>query len=1274
MVWLSMLPSIASSRLWSCWSNIKSLEREPSPFGFGLLESVFPDLSNTRYSLGMLAAIWFAPFPEADGNDSLLLAFQRLMWYAASAVEIPVKSQLSAMIFQKALSAKDINSPEEAKTAAYEVQEKTQTNADKSQNNKEFDTESIFSEADIAETVPLQDLGSTASEHIVDERKPEEFTRQGVMNLIAVDTGRVSEFASKQYVFVHIFVTFTVSVVFLVRMIGPLSLCVGLLAPAILMPLNMATTRYYAVAQGNLMSKRDEKIRVVTEALQAIRQIKFSATESQWLRKILGSRNDELSHQRNVFKWTVVLRLFWVSSPILLSVLALGTYVWTHGSLSAAVAFTSIEVFGNLEFALSLLPYGIMQALDARISCERIQEYLDREGKVRGTIDGEVIEFRDATVAWPSTLRDGKSNEKFRLSNVSCKFPLGRLSVIIGPSGSGKSLLLASIIDEAEVLSGTISVPRPAFSRGNVGAWQGDDTWLVPGTMACVTQIPWLENCSLRDNILFGLPLDQKRYDLVLDAANLQPDIGLLADGDRTEVGSRGVNFSGGQCWRIAFARALYSRAETLVLDDIFSSVDSGTALYILQRGLDGSLAQGRTRILATHHHALCLPRSTYTLRIHTDGRVEEVNGLATEAVIAQLESGNLETQTAARADDATPVHGVRQPRAFIEDEFRETGAVKASVYRKYIMASGGYLFWLVSSIFIVGSQVAILGRAYWVKIWTESDLGSPANAVSPESSQDGFTKHNTFYMAIYVVISMCAALGEAVKCGIVYHAGVEASRNLSKSSTAAILGAPLRWLDTIPVGRILNRFSADSATLDSKLPGDAHMLLSSIVLVIITALTSLGVSFYLVVPGVILLSVTLLYGFKFLHGAREVKRLESASRSPIMDLFESTLLGLSTIRAYARTDEYLKRMFYLLDNQSRSTWSLYLATQWMDFRMGAIGVVFLLMVALFVVLENVNPSLAGLVLSFSFRYTAATEEVINRYANVELNMNATERIVEFSEITQESRDGFDAPQDWPQHGEVSIEDLYVSYDRSLDDVLKGLTFQVSSTQRVGIVGRTGAGKSSFALAMLRFLYQRSGSITIDGIDISQVRIEDLRSRVTLIPQDPKLFSGTLRSNLDPLTQYHDETIQHVLRRVHLIASLDDQTSMFNSLELKISEGGLNLSQGQRQLVCLARALLTRSKVMIIDEATSSVDVATDALIQKSIREEFHDSTLLVIAHRLRTVADFDNVIVIESGRLCEFGTPHELFKKKGHFWAMVQDSGESDALETIFQRQETFP
>lgn len=328
------------------------------------------------------------------------------------------------------MSAKDVklvekSQPEAGADKAREVDELEKGGS----HNNESDLASLLSEDDVGEAVPLQNMQGQpkAGEGSAGGGQPEELTQQGVMNLIAVDAPRVAEFVSKQYVFVHIFVTFTVAVVTLARLIGVLSLCVGLLAPVVLMPLNMAASGRYAAAQADLMAKRDDKMRVVSEALQSVRQIKFSATEPQWFARIMAPRAEELGCQRSVFRWTVALRLFWVSSPILLSVLALGAYVWTHGPLSASVAFTAIEVFGNLEFALSLLPYGIMQALSARVSCDRVQEYLDREDKARATVDGADIEFQDATVAWPSTSQDGVGRSKFQLSNVSCKFSSGDL-------------------------------------------------------------------------------------------------------------------------------------------------------------------------------------------------------------------------------------------------------------------------------------------------------------------------------------------------------------------------------------------------------------------------------------------------------------------------------------------------------------------------------------------------------------------------------------------------------------------------------------------------------------------------------------------------------------------------------------------------------------------------------------------------------------------------------------------------------------------------------
>lgn len=437
---------------------------------------------------------------------------------------------------------------------------------------------------------------------------------------------------------------------------------------------------------------------------------------------------------------------------------------------------------------------------------------------------------------------------------------------------------------------------------------------------------------------------------------------------------------------------------------------------------------------------------------------------------------------------------------------------------------------------------------------------------------------------------------------------------------------------------------------------------------------------------AVILLGINVRYAIYYLAGAREAKRLESIAKSPIFEYFGASLAGVSTIRAFGKSDAYISSMFVKLDAHAQALWHGWLFNRWLTVRLAAIGAAFSVATAAFVVsLDKINASVAGFALSFTLQYSESVVWMLRQYANTELGMNAAERILEYTNITTEPEGGADAPAAWPTEGRLAVSDLVVGYAPDLPPVLKGLTFDVEPNERVGVAGRTGAGKSSLTLALFRFLEAREGSIYIDGIDISKIKLYDLRSRLAIIPQDPVLFSGTVRSNLDPFNEHSDVELREALARVHLIASDSSEgssthepepsgsstpthtnTNPFSTLSTPISEGGQNLSQGQRQLLCLARAIVSRPKIIILDEATSAVDKATDELIQRSIREQFTDSTLLVIAHRLSTIADFDRILVMGEGKVMEYDTPRKLFEAEGTFRGMVEDSGEKDVLREV--------
>ena len=650
------------------------------------------------------------------------------------------------------------------------------------------------------------------------------------------------------------------------------------------------------------------------------------------------------------------------------------------------------------------------------------------------------------------------------------------------------------------------------------------------------------------------------------------------------------------------------------------------------------------------------------------------------------------------------------KPKQFTEDEKRETGAIKARIYKEYLGTSGGFWFWLPILLLFVVYQGIILGRSWFIGLWTRSYNSSflveqsltyshavLSKIVNPMKSQHQGSNDLSFYLDVYLGLSVLICILGTLRYFLVYLGSIRASKGLFDRLTYAVLRAPLRWLDITPVGRILNRFTADFAAIDSRLGNDLGFLLYQIVQLIGIIVAGLFVSVWMLLIALILFAVCSWITARFLVGAREIKRLESNAKSPIFEQFGTALVGIGTIRAYDKVDVYVERMFENIDAHARAFWYLWLFNRWVAFRLNVIGAGFAILVAAVIVFSGIDASLAGFALSFALQYSNALLWTARCYANVELALNSVERVFEYSKIPTEKQEAtINVPAAWPTKGQIEVSNLVAGYASDLPPVLKGLSFAVERNQRIGVVGRTGAGKSSLTLALFRFLEASEGSICIDGIDVSKISLHDLRSRVAIIPQDPVLFSGTLRSNLDAFDEHTNSELYDALERVHLaqstgtssrdehlvpsgpaegssstaaVPATDVNINVFASLSSRISEGGLNLSQGQRQLLCLARAIVSRPKIMVLDEATSAVDMATDVLIQRSIREDFRDSTLLVIAHRLSTIADFDRILVMEDGRAVEFDSPRALLAKKEKgsvFKGMVEQSGEKDKLREI--------
>jgi ABC-type multidrug transport system fused ATPase/permease subunit len=642
-----------------------------------------------------------------------------VVWIGHGQLSVPIRTQLSAVIFEKSMRRKNVKSA-------------SKSDKDKSKKSSDVNAQAIGTsgaETDTKKAEQTEDDDDDGND--ISGQK----SRQAVINLIGVDAQRIANFAWFQFFYPSSIVKLTVGCWFLVTLLGWIPLCAGFLLWFIILPTGMHFAKRYGVATDRLMKLRDQKLAIINESLQGIRQIKFSALESQWEKRILASREKELKACWGVFVNQVALIGCWITSPIALAAASLSVHAWLNGQLTPSVAFVAVSVFKALETAFGIIPQLTTEAFDCWVSIKRIEEYLEGPELVRVTKNNPDVAFERANIAWPVDEETNES-ERFVLRNVDLVFPKGKLSVISGKTGTGKSLMLAAIIGEADILSGSIYVPDPPKIEERYDHEANRHNWILSNSTAFVGQMPWLENASLRDNILFGLPFDEGRYWDTIEACALTKDLEILADGDKTELGANGINISGGQKWRIMLARAVYSRAGILVFDDIFSAVDAHVGRHLLEKCLVGDLCKDRTRILVTHHVSLVASAANFVVEL-ADGVVAAAgltSELEKEGILAKIkrheqsqrEIMEEEAVTAVNSEDVSEVDGQeesstggaplkkvlsKKPQKFVEDETREKGAIKKEVYVLYLGESGGWVWWtLLAAIFIM-HQAFVIGK-----------------------------------------------------------------------------------------------------------------------------------------------------------------------------------------------------------------------------------------------------------------------------------------------------------------------------------------------------------------------------------------------------------------------------------------------------------------------------------------------------------------------------------------------------------------------------------
>ncbi|KAJ3575801.1 hypothetical protein NP233_g845 [Leucocoprinus birnbaumii] len=1043
----------------------------------------------------------------------------------------------------------------------------------------------------------------------------------------------------------------------------------------------------------SMLRAMDRRLNTVNELLQNVRFLKFYGWENHWSSRAQTARNIELGWRIRAYIVEAIVGFIWIWIPSATALVAFLCYTLIEGQkLTVSKAFTALSLFSYLQGPMAALPGQIEAFLTAYVSMQRIESFLS-EGEVpdwASTLTYELsndqqrtddIGFTNAVFEWDACPGDSTPS-RFRLGPLEFKFPSGKLSLVSGSTGAGKTALLSALLGEMHCISGSVLVDKTQHRLAYCG------------------QNPWLEHATIRDNIVFGSAYgyDKLRYDKVVEACALLPDLKILPAGDLTEIGEKGITLSGGQRARIALARAMYSQAQCILLDDPLAAVDMHTAQHIVKSCFTGSLAENRTIILVTHHITLCLPIASYVVELDA-GKVLH-HGATTE-----LAQGNVlteiieaEDQPSADIEDSPTLHipelsvadlsgsGTTTPAyslgsdvgsvdgKLIEVETRAEGRVSVRTYLTYVYAAGiscwtlAILVMLLIRVIGIGNQIFLAkwGEAYEKERFSAQPFTHPpllSHLLSYPWEDLPSPEFNVVpWLMIYLWISTAGAVALLLNITLGYYASLKAARSLFSSLLSRITRAPSRFFDTTPIGRILNRFTSDIGTIDSALQNSAKACISGIMDFVSSFITIL-----VVVPqfAPFALFIAWLYvriAPPYIRTSRDLRRLESIALSPAFSGFDELLQGITHIRAFGMEQRYQDRFYKRVDHFQTFDHVYWLVNGWLRWRYDCLGSVVVFMATFFALRAGITDGLTAVVISQATSFAEANRQLVKVAAQLELDFNSVERVMEYLDVPQEAPPiikEFRPPAYWPSSsGELVVEDLSVQYAPHLPPALKNVSFTVKPCEKVGVIGRTGSGKSTLALSFLRMIESSGGKIMIDGIDVSKLGLEDLRTRVTIISQDVSIFTGTLKSNLDPLNKNTPEECLEVLERCHLSSAfhftpnIDEPTI----LDMQISPG--SLSAGEKQLVALARAILRRTNIVIMDEATSQIDTHLDDQIQHTIRDELAGAIVITIAHRLRTIIDYDRILVLDDGRVAEFDSPKRLLRdKKSKFRQLCQKS-----------------
>ncbi|KAF8365046.1 hypothetical protein HHK36_032950 [Tetracentron sinense] len=1024
-------------------------------------------------------------------------------------------------------------------------------------------------------------------------------SRQGhsigeIINFMSVDAERIGDFGWFMHDLWLVPLQVALALLILYKNLGLASIAT-FVATLIVMLANVPLGKLQEKFQGKLMESKDGRMKATSEILRNMRILKLQGWEMKFLSKIIELRKNEAGWLRKyVYTSAITTSVFW-TAPTFVSVVTFGACMVMKIPLESGKILSALATFRILQEPIYTLPDTISMIAQTKVSLDRIASFLRLDDLQPDVLErlpmgsSELaVEIIGGNFSWDL------SSPNPTLKDLNFRVCHGMKVAVCGTVGSGKSSLLSCILGEMPKVSGTLK---------------------LCGTKAYVAQSPWIQSGKIEENILFGKEMDRERYKRVLEACSLKKDLEILSFGDQTVIGERGINLSGGQKQRIQIARALFQDADIFLFDDPFSAVDAHTGTHLFKVMKDGRITQAGKyndilssgtdfmELVGAHNKALSdldsveagPPPSENLINIEEDIDV----GMAKEAMCKEEEK---------RDDQNGQMNEVVEPKGqLVQEEEREKGRVGFPVYWKYITAA--YRGTLVPFILLaqILFQLLQIGSNYWMAWATPvSKDARPAVEGSP---------------LIFVYVTL--ALGSAV-CVLV---------------------------------RAMLLASTDQSAVDMNIPLQVGQFAFTIIqlLGIIAVMSQVAWQVFIIFIPVIATCVW--YQQYYIPSARELSRLVGVCKAPVIQHFAESISGSTTIRSFDQESRFWDVNMKLIDGYSRPKFHTAGAMEWLCFRLAMLSSITFAFSLIFLISIPdgvIDPGIAGLAVTYGLNLNTLQARVIRTLCNLENRIISVERILQYMSIPSEPPlvvEENKPRHDWPSHGEVDIQDLQVRYAPHMPFVLRGLTCTFSGGMKTGIVGRTGSGKSTLIQTLFRIVEPTVGQILIDGINISTIGLHDLRSRLSIIPQDPTMFEGNVRSNLDPLEEYTDEQIWEALDRCQLGEEVRKKEG---KLDATVTENGENWSMGQRQLVCLGRVLLKKSKVLVLDEATASVDTATDNLIQQTLKQHFADCTVVTIAHRITSVLDSDMVILLDHGLVVEYDSPKKLLENKSSSFAKL--------------------